>query len=35
MSADQPKYPPIRRVVTGHDNNNVAKVIMDGEATQP
>ena len=33
MSAEQPKYPPIRRVVTGHDNNNVAKVIMDGEAT--
>jgi quercetin dioxygenase-like cupin family protein len=33
MSAEQPKYPPIRRVVTGHDRNNVAKVIMDGEAT--
>jgi quercetin dioxygenase-like cupin family protein len=33
MSAEQPKYPPIRRVVTGHDNNNIAKVIMDGEAT--
>src|SRR6201991_501065 len=27
------KYPPIRRVVTGHDASNVAKVIMDGEAT--
>jgi quercetin dioxygenase-like cupin family protein len=33
MSAEQPTYPPIRRVVTGHDNNNVAKVIMDGEAS--
>jgi quercetin dioxygenase-like cupin family protein len=33
MSTDKPKYPPIRRVVTGHDNSNVAKVIMDGEAT--
>jgi quercetin dioxygenase-like cupin family protein len=33
MSAEQPKYLPIRRVVTGHDNNNVAKVIMDGEAS--
>ena len=33
MSAEQPTYPPIRRVVTGHDNNNVAKVIMDGAAT--
>jgi quercetin dioxygenase-like cupin family protein len=32
MSTEQPKYPPIRRVVTGHDDNNVAKVIMDGEA---
>jgi len=27
------KLPPIRRVVTGHDRNNVAKVIMDGPAT--
>ena len=33
MSAEQPKYPPIRRVVTGHDHNNIAKVIRDGEAT--
>jgi len=32
MTAEQPTYPPIRRVVTGHDNSNVAKVIMDGEA---
>src|SRR5579859_6361878 len=27
------KLPPIRRVVTGHDRNNVAKVIIDGPAT--
>jgi len=27
------ELPPIRRVVTGHDNKNVAKVIMDGPAT--
>jgi naringenin degradation protein FdeH len=26
-------YPPIRRFVTGHDVNNVAKVIMQGPAT--
>jgi hypothetical protein len=26
-------YPPIRRFVTGHDANNVAKVIMQGPAT--
>lgn len=32
MSTEQPNYPPIRRVVTGHDSHNVAKVIMDGEA---
>src|SRR4051812_40695076 len=25
--------PPIRRVVTGHDGNHVAKVVMDGRAT--
>lgn len=24
--------PPIRRVVTGHDANNVAKVLWDGNA---
>jgi hypothetical protein len=29
----EPTFPPIRRVVTGHDKNNVAKVIMDGPAT--
>jgi naringenin degradation protein FdeH len=33
MSTRRSEYPPIRRVVTGHDEKNVAKVIMDGEAT--
>ncbi len=28
-----PDYPPIRRVVTGHDATNVARVIMDAPAT--
>ena len=32
-NADKPDYPPIRRVVTGHDAQEVAKVIMDGAAT--
>ena len=27
MADDKPNYPPIRRVVTGHDANNVAKVL--------
>ena len=27
------QYPPIRRFVTGHDANNVAKIIMQGPAT--
>jgi hypothetical protein len=27
------QYPPIRRFVTGHDANKVAKVIMQGAAT--
>jgi quercetin dioxygenase-like cupin family protein len=31
--AEQSSFPPIRRVVTGHDKNDVAKVIMDGPAT--
>jgi quercetin dioxygenase-like cupin family protein len=31
--SEQPKYSPIRRVVTGHDDKNVAKVIMDAPAT--
>lgn len=26
-------FPPVRRVVTGHDANNVAKVLIDGPAT--
>jgi quercetin dioxygenase-like cupin family protein len=32
MSAPS-KLPPIRRVITGHDRDNVAKVIIDGPAT--
>ena len=27
------KFPPVRRVVTGHDANNVAKVLIDAPAT--
>ena len=27
------QLPPIRRVVTGHDAKNVAKVLIDGIAT--
>src|SRR5438309_6764061 len=30
---ETPKYPPIRRVVTGHDADNVAKVLIDAPAT--
>jgi quercetin dioxygenase-like cupin family protein len=30
---DIPNNPPIRRVVTGHDNMDVAKVLIDGPAT--
>lgn len=26
-------YPPIRRVVTGHDESNIAKILIDGPAT--
>lgn len=33
MAEDQTKSPPIRRVVTGHDSNHVAKVLMDEPAT--
>jgi quercetin dioxygenase-like cupin family protein len=29
----KPDYPPIRRIVTGHDAANVAMVLMDGAAT--
>jgi quercetin dioxygenase-like cupin family protein len=31
--SEKPDYPPIRRFVTGHDASNVAKVIMQGPAT--
>jgi quercetin dioxygenase-like cupin family protein len=33
MPSDKPSYPPIRRVVTGHDAANVARVILDAPAT--
>jgi len=33
MTKDKPEFPPIRRVVTGHDADNVAKVILDAPAT--
>lgn len=33
MPDDKPNFPPIRRVVTGHGPNNVAKVLLDGPAT--
>jgi len=33
MQTEKPKYPAIRRVVTGHDQDRVAKVIMDGPAS--
>jgi len=33
MANDKPKFPPIRRVVTGHDKANVAKVLIDAPAT--
>jgi quercetin dioxygenase-like cupin family protein len=32
-SSIKPDYPPIRRVVTGHDTGNVAKVLIDAAAT--
>ena len=32
-SSTNPNYPPIRRVVTGHDGGNVAKVLIDAAAT--
>ena len=31
--SERPNYPPIRRVVTGHDDGNVAKVLIDAPAT--
>jgi quercetin dioxygenase-like cupin family protein len=33
MPPNAPSHPPIRRVVTGHDARNVAKVLIDGAAT--
>jgi naringenin degradation protein FdeH len=33
MPEERPDYSPIRRVVTGHDENHVAKVLIDGPAT--
>ena len=33
MADNKPNYPPIRRVVTGHDARNVAKVLIDQPAT--
>jgi len=33
MPSDTPSYPPIRRVVTGHDAANVAEVLIDSTAT--
>lgn len=30
---EKPNYPPIRRFVTGHNDKGVAKVIMEGPAT--
>jgi quercetin dioxygenase-like cupin family protein len=33
MANDRPKFPPIRRVVTGHDAGKVAKVLIDAPAT--
>lgn len=33
MADQKPRVAQIRRVVTGHDRKNVAKVIMDGAAT--
>jgi quercetin dioxygenase-like cupin family protein len=33
MADDRPDYPPVRRVVTGHDAGGTAKVILDRPAT--
>lgn len=33
MTNGKTDYPPVRRIVTGHDLNSVAKVITDGPAT--
>jgi quercetin dioxygenase-like cupin family protein len=32
MSNHKPSYPPIRRVITGHDTGSVAKVLIDAPA---
>lgn len=33
MTDQKSNFPPIRRIVTGHDGDNVAKVILDAPAT--
>lgn len=33
MATDNPDYPPIRRVVTGHAQGRVARALLDGPAT--
>jgi quercetin dioxygenase-like cupin family protein len=33
MADEKPRVSPIRRVVTGHDQKKIAKVVMDGAAT--
>jgi quercetin dioxygenase-like cupin family protein len=33
MANDKPNTPPIRRIITGHDANNVGKVLVDAPAT--
>ena len=33
MDEPKPNFPPIRRVITGHDADNVAKVLWDDAAT--
>jgi len=33
MATDKPGYPAIRRVVTGHTRDNVARAMLDGPAT--
>ena len=33
MENDKPNNPPIRRIITGHDGNNIAKALVDAPAT--
>jgi quercetin dioxygenase-like cupin family protein len=33
VAENKPNYPSIRRIITGHDGSNAAKVIKDGPAT--